>query len=79
MSNPYSYNILQPCPISFTYHKGSKTIQTKQNNNTIIPFPVLISLQSQITNNKQHKVFEIDSQKENTKKHNANILQAHLN
>ena len=37
-----------------------------------------MSLQSQITNNKQHKVFEIYSPKENTQK-NANILQAHSN
>ena len=49
------------------------------NNNAIIPLPVLTSSQSQITNNKQHEVFELDPPKENTKNHDANILQAHSN
>ena len=48
----------------------------KQNNNAIIPLPVLMSSQSQIMKNEQHRVFELDTPKENTKSHDANILQA---
>ena len=42
-------------------------MKKKQNNNAIIPLPVLTSSQSQIANKKQHEVFELDAPKENTK------------
>ena len=49
--------------------------KTKQQ--AIIPLPVLTLLQSHIANNKQHQVFKLDPPKENTKTHDANVLQAH--